>query len=318
MGFSEGELGLTGRMVLLTVLVLVLVSPGITAAPPSIDGPAIGPSITITLEPPQLEAQLTDEQLGAVTFGGTVTVELPPIIKGTVTMQAVVNTGWPVVLSPQTVLFSGPGEEDFQVTVIVPPATSAQAEGVVTVTGSLKLPGLGPVVTSATAMVTIAQYYLTEIDSTEQKVRVHRGDEITLEGTINNGGNGPAIFMMSIVEEPSDVALTFAQRSFELQPDEFATFRIKANVGKGVRIGIHNIIVGVDCMDDENHSVVREDYLFLLDLRSVIVTPTFSIIIIAIVAVAIAAGFAARKGLLRLPRRRARARGSESEEAKEI
>jgi hypothetical protein len=113
------------------------------------------PILSLSLSPSQLEAHVTDTELGAVTFTGNATVEQLQLMSSTVTLQAVVNTGWPVVLSPQTIPFDGPGTEKFYVTVIVPPATSSLETGTVIVTGNCKAPGLAPIVASASAVVTV-------------------------------------------------------------------------------------------------------------------------------------------------------------------
>ena len=103
----------------------------------------------LSLEPWQQKAHVTDTQLGAVTFNGTATVEMLPRMSCTVTLQVVVNTGWPAVIDPQTISFSGSGSASFLVTVIVPPNTSSLETGNVIVTGSAKVPGMAPVVASA-------------------------------------------------------------------------------------------------------------------------------------------------------------------------
>ena len=58
------------------------------------------PILSLTLFPPQLRATVTQSQLGAVTFHGNATVEkMTYFERVTVTLQAVVNTGWPVVMT---------------------------------------------------------------------------------------------------------------------------------------------------------------------------------------------------------------------------
>ena len=111
------------------------------------------PILSPSLYPNQLQAKVTQAQLGAVTFGGNATVEkIQGIERVTVTLQAIVNTGWPVVLSPQTIAFINPGNQKFQVTVIVPPSTSSLLVGNVIVTGSAKAPGLAPIPAAASAV----------------------------------------------------------------------------------------------------------------------------------------------------------------------
>ena len=76
-------------------------------------------SLQISLFPAELTAKLTETELGAVTFGGNVTVEKPQAIaEVTVSLTAECGRGWPAVHSPQTMKFINPGTQRFQVTGI--------------------------------------------------------------------------------------------------------------------------------------------------------------------------------------------------------
>ncbi|MCJ2540268.1 MAG: hypothetical protein LN414_03240, partial [Candidatus Thermoplasmatota archaeon] len=113
------------RSLAVIALVMVFFASGLTSGStptgPSevVDGPDVGPIpvLTLSLTPSQLQAAVTESELGAVTFEGTAIVDQMRIMSSTVSLTAVVNAGWPLVISPQTIEFSGPGEEPFQVTV---------------------------------------------------------------------------------------------------------------------------------------------------------------------------------------------------------
>ena len=157
------------------------------------------PILSLSMFPSQLTARVTQAQLGAVTFGGNATVEkIQGIERVTVTLQAVVNTGWPVVLSPTTIPFINPRTERFSVTVIVPPAQSSLITGSVIITGSAKAPGLAPIVASASAVVTVAQYFKLRIEA-ESPLREVKPGEITFNVVnVYNDGNGQDTFELEI------------------------------------------------------------------------------------------------------------------------
>ena len=209
-------------------LVMVLFASGLTSgsAPtrPSevVDGPDMGPIpvLTLSLIPSQLQAAVTESELGAVTFEGTATVDQMRIMTSTVSLTAVVNAGWPVVTSPQTIEFTGPGEESFQITVIVPPATSALLTGAVRVDGSCKAPGLAPVVAACSAVVTVSPYYRGRITAPDGTVQVDGGEKQTIELTVYNDGNAYANMRIYVAQKPKDVQISFSTTEFDLQQDE--------------------------------------------------------------------------------------------------
>jgi hypothetical protein len=157
------------------------------------------PILSLSLFPSQLQAKVTQSQLGAVTFGGNATVEkIQGIERVTVTLAAVVNTGWPVVISPQTIPFINPRTERFQVTVIVPPATSSLLTGNVIISGTAKAPGLAPIPASASAVVTVSQYFKLRIEAESPLREVKPGDLTFNVVNVYNDGNGQDTFELEI------------------------------------------------------------------------------------------------------------------------
>ncbi len=184
----------------LTAAVLVIImTAGMLAGPhlviPSITEEAEAsanpiPIVSIQLNPSQMQAIITDSQLGAVSFSGTVMVDkIPGIERLIVTLTAVVNTGWPVVLSPMTMPFVNPGSRQFQVTVVVPPSTSSQIIGTLLVTGSAKAPGLAPIVSTASGVVTVAQFFKLRLETESPLREVSPGDITYNLVNVFNDGN---------------------------------------------------------------------------------------------------------------------------------
>ena len=189
------------------------------------------PLLSLALFPPQLQAKITSSQLGAVTFGGNATVEkIQGIERVAVTLTAVVSTGWPVVISPQTIPFINPGTKKFHVTVIVPPSTSSLLTGAVRIDGSAKAPGLAPVVAAASGVVTVSQYFKLRIEA-ESPLRQVKPGELTYN-TVNvyNDGNGQDTFELEIenIEDLVDDQFTVLLGSTDITvpQDEYQPVRL--------------------------------------------------------------------------------------------
>jgi hypothetical protein len=189
------------------------------------------PVLTLGLFPTNLQAKVTQSQLGSVTFGGNATVDkIQGIERVTVTIQAVVNTGWPVVVSPQTMVFVNPRTQQFQVNVIVPPATSSLLTGNVIVSGQAKAPGLAPVVAAASGVVTVSQYFKLRIEA-EQPLRQVKPGELTYNVVnVYNDGNGQDTFELEIENNEDLVKKQFTvllgSTDITVQQDEYQPVRV--------------------------------------------------------------------------------------------
>jgi len=226
------------RTTFMTVLVLGLLLLGalpasgpMPASEPAGAAPNPIPILSLSLFPSQLQAHITQAQLGAVTFGGNATVEkIQGIERVTVTLQAVVNTGWPVVISPQTIPFINPSTQRFQVTVIVPPSTSSLLTGNVIVTGSAKAPGLAPIVAAASAVVTVDQYFDLTIEA-ESPLRQVKPGELTYNViNVYNDGNGQDTFELEIENNADLVKKQFTvllgSTDITVQQEEYQPVRV--------------------------------------------------------------------------------------------
>jgi hypothetical protein len=113
------------------------------------------PVLSLELSPNMLEASVTHNQNGPVTFNGTATVEQLRFITSTVTLS--VTCIWTSIVTPSTLEFNGPGEKTFHATVIVPPMESSLSVGQVIVSGTCRAPGMPVAVAQANGVVTVAQ-----------------------------------------------------------------------------------------------------------------------------------------------------------------
>ncbi len=226
------------RAVSLALLVIVgsvlgFALPGSIVAEDADAAPNPIPILSLSLFPSQLRATVTQSQLGAVTFSGNATVDkMPYLERVTVTLQAVVNTGWPVIISPTTIAFIAPRTQKFSVTVIVPPAQSSLITGSVIVTGTARVPGLSPIVSQAQGVVTVAQYFKLRIEA-EAPLREVKPGEITFNVVnVYNDGNGQDTFELEI-ENNKDLAekqwtVLLGSTDISVLQDEYMPVRITA------------------------------------------------------------------------------------------
>ncbi len=249
------------------------------------------PILSISLYPTQLQAEVTQSQMGQVTFGGNATVEQMIIMESTVTLTCTVSTGWPTSVSPQTMTFKGPGTQKFHMTVIVPPATSSLVTGNVIVTGACKAPGLSPVVASAGAVVTIKQYFKIRVESSEPTATVKSGETAKFELDIYNDGNGPATFRLTVLDPPKDIQVELENAQFTVQQQEFTTVSIRGTPSPRASAGEHTIRILVEAFNEpgeEGKSTTFNITAVVTTLTSEIGYPTIAgIILVAVVAVAV-------------------------------
>jgi hypothetical protein len=250
------------------------------------------PKLSQSIYPTQLQAEVTQSQLGKVTFGGNATVEQMMFMDSTVTLTAVVNTGWPVILNPQTMKFKGPGTQRFTLSIIVPPATSSLVTGNVIVSGACKAPGLSPVVASAGAVVTIKQYFKIRVESSEPSATVKSGETAKIEIEIYNDGNGPATFRLTIPDPPKDIQIEFENTEFNVQAQEFTIVSIRAKPSARASAGEHDIGIRVEVFNGPGEGGASTTFnitTVVTTLTSEIGYPTIvAIIFVAGVAVAVA------------------------------
>lgn len=222
------------------------------------------PILGLTLTPGRMEAKITRSQLGAVSFAGTARVDkIPGIERLIVTLSAVVDTGWPVVISPMTIPFVNPGSQIFQVTVIIPPATSSHHIGTVMVTGSAKAPGLAPVVSTANGVVTVAQFFKLRIE-TESPLREVSPAETTYNiVNIYNDGNAQDTIQVEIenLEELTDDGWTvlLAYTDVVIEREEYTSVRVTIQTSQDWRLWakeIHIIIVKGTSMEGKQRNVL--------------------------------------------------------------
>ena len=200
-------------------------------APVSAQGPTV---ITLTLSamnPQSHEVVVTPSSIGEARFNLTATVEMPSIIPMTVmvTLDGSTSTGWPTIVSPQTIPFSNSGTVHLNVTVVVPQATPASAIGKVIVSGQATFPGGSKSATSS-AMVTVHQYYRLQLTANYESVTT-TNDTLSMVLNIYNRGNGLDQFDIELTNSDAlkEKGLTVVfnlTRTFSVPQDEYCSILI--------------------------------------------------------------------------------------------
>ena len=163
-------------------------------------------TLDVILYPDSLDAKVTSDQLGAVTFGGNVTIEKPQgIERVTVSLQADSDKGWPVVVSPTTIPFINPGTERFTVTVIVPPGTPPTVS-TITATARAESP-IWSETDSVESQVNVLQFYQFQIWLDGNDGEADPGGSLSGEFVIFNNGTGEDNFLITFEDVPDVVII---------------------------------------------------------------------------------------------------------------
>ena len=141
------------------------------------------------------ESYVKPGESGLVTFSGTVSAEIP---MGGAIQDVIVNLigstdqGWPVTVTPATVLLQpGTQEEPISVTVAVTPETSYYTSGGLTLTGTATaFPGsIRYTITPVQATIKIKQYYRFSIGCSKPYIEVAPSERLVFNLQIINEGN---------------------------------------------------------------------------------------------------------------------------------
>ena len=263
------------------VLVIILMA-GMLAGPhlaiPSITEEADAsanpiPIVSIQLTPSQMQAHITDSQIGAVSFAGTVTVDkIPAIERLIVTLTAGVDTGWPWVISPMTMPFVNPGSRQFQVTVIVPPSTSSLIIGTVMVTGSAKVTGMAPIISTANGVVTVAQFFKLRLETESPLREVAPGDVTYNLVNVFNDGNSIDTIEVEIenIKElvDADWTVLLGSTDVSVKADEYVPVKVTIQTSQEWRLWakeIYPIILKATSMEakERNEMYIKSYPVFV-------------------------------------------------------
>jgi len=139
-------------------------------------------------EPTTRQAMVSDTQNGSLTFSGTVQVNRLPVERIVVEFVVTVDIKWVAVLSPSSIVITSTNIYWFNLTVIVPEATHADAVGHFTVTAT----GRGgdiKVIDKTNVTVTVAPYSLLSIGSDRPYREILPQEGTSFAFKVQNRGN---------------------------------------------------------------------------------------------------------------------------------
>ncbi|RLF71236.1 MAG: hypothetical protein DRN35_02770 [Thermoplasmata archaeon] len=190
-------------------LLIVLSSIGfmVPSADEKKEAAAIGPaSVTLQLDEGKRTAQVAPGQSGIVTFSGSVNAIVPwqpNVQQCVVTLQGSTDAGWPVTISPSTVIFTRQDTKakPFIATVKVPPETPYLQSGTVIIQGRWSyVPGaIGGPVNPVTGIIDIDQFYRFTLNVKSPYVQVRPGSTLNFDIKIRNDGNGADVLSLRIL-----------------------------------------------------------------------------------------------------------------------
>jgi hypothetical protein len=211
---------------MLFLVVMCTLSPLAAARP---DSDAV--RVTLTLRPlnPSVRDVDVEEDAGTAVFAGVVEVSKPPVGVVTVELDGNCDTGWIVIVSPQTIQFTHSGSEEYLATVTVPAGTPASMVGTVSVVAMARYPG--SVQTSVTtASVRVNKYFGGYVSADPSK---GTDNPQTFNLMVSNTGNDVDTLRLSIV----DLA-EHEKQGFEF---DLKTSRIN-DIGPGDNVSVELIV----------------------------------------------------------------------------
>jgi hypothetical protein len=265
------------------------------------------PTLTIsTMNPQSREVVVTPSSIGSASFSATVTVSKPPAV-GTVmvTLDGSTSTGWPTVVSPQSIPFTTPNSIQFTITVVVPQATPTSSIGKVIVSGLATYPG-GSVAGTSSATVTVVQYFRIQPQAQLSFVTISPGGQAVMALDLYNRGNGLDSIVIDItnIKDLSKKNWMVAATAYEVSnipQDEYGTIKISVKSPKPMygidykRAEITYIQLTVKSGNAEiAQQVVTKSYMFAVVVDGWGI-PGFDVTFLIIAFGMVAAGLAYRK-----------------------
>jgi hypothetical protein len=257
------------------------------------------------MNPQSREVVVTPSSIGSASFSATVTVSKPPAV-GTVmvTLDGSTSTGWPTVVSPQSIPFTAPNSVQITITVVVPQATPTSSIGKVIVSGLATYPG-GSVSGTSSATVTIVQYFRIQPQAQMSFVTVPPGGQAVMSLDLYNRGNGldSIVIEISNIKELSKKNWMVSATAYEVSnipQDEYGTIKISIKSDKPMvlaykRAEITYINLVVKSGNAEiAQQVVTKSYMFAVVVDGWGI-PGFDVTFLIIAFGMVAAGLAYRK-----------------------
>jgi len=192
-----------GSMMLLALLLGTL----FVLIPEEAEVDAVGaPAITVRITPESQTALVAPGQQGVVIFTGEVTALIPwsPRVQYLIVYLTYDAMGWATSGTPQLIFTRAQDTMPFSCTVQVPPMTSHQATGTLSVNVQWGYnPGIGggTLPSPTQAIILVEQYYLMSVGCDKPYVQISPGQSIGFKMRLINDGNDLDRFRMEITNQ---------------------------------------------------------------------------------------------------------------------
>jgi hypothetical protein len=218
----------------------------------ALEGPL--PTVIISaLEPQEAYVTVTKDDGGSVSFKATVTVDKPPIGTVMVQIDGATSTGWPVVVTPQSIPFTKSGDVDINITVTVPQATPCTNIGNVLVNVMASYPG-GSTTAQSGGTVKVHQYF-DAIVKNDPSIGVENPQHFNI--LVKNNGNGQDTFEISLpfnaLDRKNGISIDIQKpRTGLLEIDGNESLEVVAKYGPTAPVGSYKFIVCVTSLGSVN------------------------------------------------------------------
>lgn len=165
------------------------------------------PELTLTLEKTDLEA----ESPGSASVQGWLHLDGLPFIPYRVNMSAECS-GWSAVCEPATLVFTGSGNQSFNVTVSVPAGEEGGETRQLNVTATVTAAGIPASNATAYAIVTVRQVFGVDLSSEVSSLETTAGSPVNWPFRLTNTGNGRDSYSVSVVDLQSYTSTGWALR----------------------------------------------------------------------------------------------------------
>jgi hypothetical protein len=207
------------------------------------------PVIALTLTPGERVAEITASAPDAVQFSGNATIDKLSFERGSVTLLAVMTTGWVATVSPASITVTNQRSILYTVTVVVPAGTLATEIGQLTVTGRIAAGGLQSQA-QAQAIVTPAAYFRTIASSTTPFMESGYSTQVVAVFKIYNEGNVRDQVKVSIKNlddlSTAQWVVQMSRTSFTIEPTLFQDIQVTIALPKAWQFASDNKVTVID------------------------------------------------------------------------
>ena len=102
---------------------------------------------------------------------------------------------------------------------------------------------------TASAIVTVSQYFKLRIEVEDPFIEMERGDEGETEVSIYNDGNGQDTFAIDMETIPEGIRVSLDQTQITVQQDEHGVVTLRVRAEEGAQGGMHTLVVRARSME---------------------------------------------------------------------